>query len=87
LAANDIARYRAEIDASLSPAEIETRAKVAKTYARSGFEYRVITRLYGGPWICQRWPMCILPFLGSKAFAVEHARLSVTAWLTAIFAG
>jgi uncharacterized membrane protein YccC len=45
-------RYRAEIDASLSPAEIETRAKVAKTYARAGFECRVLIRHYGGPWAC-----------------------------------
>jgi glycosyltransferase involved in cell wall biosynthesis len=78
----DMARYHAEIDASLLPAEIETRAKVAKTYARAGFKYRVMLRHYDGPWVCERWPMCILPFLGSKAFVVEHARLAVTAWLT-----
>jgi len=76
----DMARYRAEIDASLSPAELETRAKVAKTYARAGFEYRVMLRHYGGPWVCERWPMCILPFFGTKAHRPEHWRLSVMGW-------
>jgi len=71
----DLARYRAEIDASLSPAEIETRAKAAKTYARAGFEYRVMYRPYGGPWLYDRWPMCIAPIFGTKAFRAEHWRL------------
>jgi glycosyltransferase involved in cell wall biosynthesis len=75
----DLARYRAEIDASLSPAEIETRDKAAKRYARAGFEYRVLVRYYGAPWLCQRWPMCIAPIFGTKAFKVEHWRLSVMA--------
>jgi glycosyltransferase involved in cell wall biosynthesis len=48
----DMPAYRAEIDASLSPAEIETRAKVAERYSRAGFEYRVMLRHYGGPWAC-----------------------------------
>jgi glycosyltransferase involved in cell wall biosynthesis len=71
----DMARYRAEIDASLSPADIETRAKVAKTYARAGFEYRVLVRYYGEPWRSARWPMCIAPIFGTKAFRAEHWRL------------
>jgi glycosyltransferase involved in cell wall biosynthesis len=75
----DLARYRAEIDASLSPAEIETHAKAAKRYARAGFEYRVLVR-QGGPWRCQRWPMCIAPIFGTKAFKAEHWRLSVMGW-------
>jgi hypothetical protein len=75
----DLARYRAEIDASLSPAEIETRAKAAKRYARAGYEYRVLVR-HGGPWRCQRWPMCIAPIFGTKAFKAEHWRLSVMGW-------
>jgi glycosyltransferase involved in cell wall biosynthesis len=75
----DMAGYYAEIDASLSPAEIETRAKAAKTYARAGFEYPVMYRHYGGPWICGRWPMCIAPIFGTKAFKAEHWRLSVMA--------
>jgi hypothetical protein len=48
----DMPAYRAEIDASLSPAEIEPRAKVAECYARAGFEYRVVLRHYGEPWAC-----------------------------------
>jgi glycosyltransferase involved in cell wall biosynthesis len=48
----DMDRYRAEIDASLSPAEIETRAQVAERYVRAGFEYRVVLRHYGEPWAC-----------------------------------
>jgi glycosyltransferase involved in cell wall biosynthesis len=75
----DMARYRAEIDASLSPAEIETRAKVAKTYERAGFEYRVVHRYYGGRWVCERWPMCIAPIFGTRAFKAEWWRLRVMA--------
>src|SRR3984893_6542432 len=75
----DVGGYRTEIDASLSPAEIETRDKAAKRYARAGFEYRVLVRYYGGPWLCQRWPMCIAPIFGTKAFKVEHWGLSVMA--------
>lgn len=75
----DMARYRAEIDASLSPAEIETRAKASKSYARAGFEYRVLSRYYAGPWRCERWPMCIAPIFGTKAFKLEHWRLSIMA--------
>ena len=75
----DMPGYRAEIDASLSPAEIETRDKAAKSYARAGFEYRVLVRNYGGPWLCSRWPMCIAPIFGTKAFRAEHWRLSVMA--------
>jgi glycosyltransferase involved in cell wall biosynthesis len=75
----DMARYHAEIDASLSPAEIEIRAQAAKTYAWAGLEYRVLTRQYGEPWRCQRWPMCIAPIFGTKAFRAEHWRLSVMA--------
>jgi hypothetical protein len=76
----DMPGYRAEIDASLSPAEIETRAKVAKRYARAGFEYRVLVRYYQQPWRCLRWPMCIAPIFGTKAFKAEHWRLSIMAW-------
>jgi glycosyltransferase involved in cell wall biosynthesis len=75
----DMARYRAEIDASLSPAEIETRAKAAKSYARAGFDYRVLVRYYGEPWLCGRWPMCIAPIFGTKAFKAENWRLRVMA--------
>jgi glycosyltransferase involved in cell wall biosynthesis len=77
----DMARYRGEIDASLSPVEIKNRAKVAKSYARAGFEYRVMIRHYGGPWVCERWPMCIAPIFGTSAFRAEHWRLSVMARL------
>jgi glycosyltransferase involved in cell wall biosynthesis len=76
----DLARYRAEIDASLSPAEIETRDKAAKRYARAGFDYRVLVRYYRGPWLCQRWPMCIAPIFGTKAFKAEHWRLTIMGW-------
>ena len=75
----DMPGYRAEIDASLSPAEIETRAKAAKRYARAGFEYRVLMRYFKGPWLYQRWPMCIAPIFGTKAFKAEHLRLSFMA--------
>jgi hypothetical protein len=73
----DMARYCAEIDASLSPAENETRAKAAKTYAWAGYEYRVLVRYYGGPWLSGRWPMCIAPIFGTKAFRAEYWRLSM----------
>src|SRR5438105_2386125 len=48
----DMPAYRAEIDTSLSPAEIETRAKVAERYARAGFEYRVVLHHYNESWAC-----------------------------------
>ncbi|HXN87986.1 MAG TPA: glycosyl transferase family 2, partial [Methylocella sp.] len=76
----DMARYCAEIDASLSPAENEARAKAAKTYAWAGFDYRVLVSHYVGPWRCERWPMCIAPIFGTKAFKAEHWRLSVMGW-------
>jgi glycosyltransferase involved in cell wall biosynthesis len=77
--AGDMDRYRAEIDASLSPAEIETRAKVAKRYARAGFDYPLLLRYYGGPWMYNRWPMCIAPIFGTKAFRWEQWRLRMMA--------
>src|SRR5439155_19132022 len=40
----DMERYHAEIDASLSPDEVNTRERAAKRYARAGFEYRVLRR-------------------------------------------
>ena len=76
---NDMSRYHAEIDSSLSPDEMETRVKISKRYAKARFEYRVLVRHYGGPWVCQLWPMCALPFLGTKAFKAEHWRLSLVA--------
>ena len=75
----DMAHYHAEIDASLSPADMETRARASRSYARAGFEYRVMLRHYNGPWVCERWPMCIAPIFGTKAFKAEHWRLSVMA--------
>lgn len=76
----NMARYRAEIDASLSPDEVKTRVKAAKSYANAGFEYPVMIRHYNGPWRRERWPMCVLPILGTRAFKAEHIRLSVMAW-------
>ncbi len=75
----DMTRYHAEIDSSLSPREIETRARVAKGYAKAAFKYRVLVRHYGGPWVCESWPMCRFPFLGTRAFKAEHWRLSLAA--------
>jgi glycosyltransferase involved in cell wall biosynthesis len=75
----DMPGYRAEIDASLSPAEIETRAKVAKRYARAAFDYHVLVRYHGGSWMRQRWPMCIAPIFGTKAFRAEWWRLRMMA--------
>jgi glycosyltransferase involved in cell wall biosynthesis len=77
---SDMTRYYAEIDSSLSPEEMEARAKASKRYAKAGFEYRVLRRHYGRPWVCERWPMCALPFLGTKAFKAEHWRISLLAW-------
>ena len=57
----------------------DLRRKIAKRYAKARFEYRVLVRHYGGPWVCERWPMCVLPFLGTKAFKAEHWRLSILA--------
>jgi glycosyltransferase involved in cell wall biosynthesis len=76
----DMARYHAEIDASLSPGEKNVRAKAAKSYARAGFSYRVLVRHYGGPWTCERWPMCIALIFGTKAFGPERIRLSIKDW-------
>jgi hypothetical protein len=64
---------------SLSPDDTQISAEASKSYAKAGFEYRVITRHYGGPWVCERWPMCIAPIFGTKAFRVEHWRLNVMA--------
>jgi glycosyltransferase involved in cell wall biosynthesis len=80
LSAN-MASYQAEIDASLSADEKKIRAKVSKTYARAGFAYPVVVRSYMRPWRRESWPMCIAPFLGTKAFRLEHFRLSIMAWL------
>jgi glycosyltransferase involved in cell wall biosynthesis len=80
LSAN-MAPYQAEIDASLSSDEMKIRAKASKTYARAGFTYPVLVRPYMRPWRRQTWPMCIAPFLGPKAFRLEHFRVSVMAWL------
>ena len=79
LSAN-MARYHAEIDASLSVDEMKIRAKTAKSYAKAGFKYRVVVRHYVGPWQCECWPMCIAPIFGTRAFNAEHLRLSVLEW-------
>jgi glycosyltransferase involved in cell wall biosynthesis len=73
----NMVKYHAEIDASLSPAEKDARARASKRYAMAGYEYRVLLRHYGGPWTCERWPMCIAPILGTRAFKIEHWRLSL----------
>lgn len=73
----NMAKYHAEIDASLSPEEVIFRAKASRRYARAGYEYRVLVRHYSGPWTCERWPMCIAPIFGTKAFRIEHLRLSL----------
>jgi glycosyltransferase involved in cell wall biosynthesis len=83
----DMARYHAEIDASLSPREMNFRAKASKSYVRAGFAYRVLVRHYGGPWTCEHWPMCIAPIFGSKAFGVENFRVCAMAWLAKISSG
>lgn len=71
----NMAKYHAEIDASLSPEAMKRRAAASKRYAKSGFTYPVLVRHYGGPWTCERWPMCIAPFLGTRAFFAEHLRV------------
>ena len=71
------AKYHAEIDASLSPEEMKFRAEASKAYANAGFAYRVVLRHYDGPWTCECWPMCIAPIFGTKAFKLEHWRLSL----------
>ncbi|SFK10924.1 glycosyltransferase [Methylocapsa palsarum] len=73
---SDMTRYREEIDSSLSPREKETRSRASTRYAKAGFSYRILRRHYDGPWICERWPMCALPFLGARAFWAEHWRIS-----------
>ena len=83
----NMARYQAEIDASLSPDEIRTRAKAAKRYAKARFAYRVLVRYYNEPWRCECWPMCISPVFGIKAFKLEHFRLSVMEWFAKILSG
>jgi glycosyltransferase involved in cell wall biosynthesis len=77
----NLARYQAEIDASLSPDEMKIRAKTAKTYAKAGFAYRVLVRPYMKSWQSQSWPMCIAPIFGTNAFGLEHFRLKIMAWL------
>ncbi len=83
----NMARYHAEIDASLSTDEMKIRAKTAKTYAKAGFKYRVVVRNYMGPWQCDYWPMCIAPIFGTRAFRAEHLRLNVKAWFAKILSG
>ena len=73
--------YQAEIDASLSPDEIRTRAKSSKRYAKARFAYPVLVRYYNEFWRCESWPMCIAPSFGTKAFKLEHFRLKIMAWL------
>jgi glycosyltransferase involved in cell wall biosynthesis len=75
----NMAKYYGEIDATLSSDEMKIRAKASKIYAKAGFEYPVLSRHYGGPWIRERWPMCIAPIFGTKAFKLEHWRLSLMA--------
>jgi glycosyltransferase involved in cell wall biosynthesis len=77
----NLAPYQAEIDASLSPDEMITRADVAKRYAKAGFAYRVLVRPWMETWRCEIWPMCLAPSFGTRAFRMEHFRLSVMAWL------
>ncbi len=73
----DKSAYHREIDASLSTEEVETRAAASKTYKRAGFAYPVLVRHYSGPWTLERWPMCIAPMLGTRAFQWEYKRISV----------
>jgi glycosyltransferase involved in cell wall biosynthesis len=73
----DKAAYHREIDASLSPQEVRERAHASKVYRRAGFEYPVLVRHYSGPWTLERWPMCIAPILGTRAFRSEHRRISL----------
>ncbi|MGH6840169.1 MAG: glycosyltransferase [Methylocella sp.] len=82
----NMAKYHSEIDSSLSPGEKNTRAKAAKSYSRAGFTYRVLVNYYG-PWRCERWPMCIAPMFGTKAFGVERLRVIVMTWLAKMSSG
>jgi len=77
----NLARYQAEIDASLSPDEIKIRAKAAKSYAKAELAYRVVVRDYMRPWRSETQPMCIAPIFGGNAFGGERFRLRVKAWL------
>jgi hypothetical protein len=80
----DLAPYQAEIDASLSPDEVEFRAKTSKAYARAWFTYPVLVRYFMRPWRRQSWPMCVAPFLGTRAFRAEHLRISILQWIVAL---
>jgi hypothetical protein len=77
----NLARYQAEIDASLSPDEIKIRAKAAKSYAKAELAYRVVVRDYMRPWRSETQPMCIAPIFGGNALGAERFRLRVKAWL------
>jgi glycosyltransferase involved in cell wall biosynthesis len=77
----NLAPYHAEIDASLSPEEIENRVKAARAYAKAGYAYRVAVRDYMKPWRCESRPMCIAPIFGSRGFAAERLRLKAMTWL------
>ncbi|PNG25188.1 glycosyltransferase [Methylocella silvestris] len=73
--------YYAEVDASLSPAEVKARAKASFMYKVRGYKYPVMTRHQGGPWVLECWPMSVLPFLGGRGFKLEHWRLQATGYL------
>jgi glycosyltransferase involved in cell wall biosynthesis len=77
---SDMTAYYREVDSSLSGDETKIRARVSKRYASARFRYPVLVRHYSGPWSLERWPMCAVPILGTKAFWAEHWRITVMSW-------
>ncbi|PNG25251.1 glycosyltransferase [Methylocella silvestris] len=73
----DRASYYAELDASMTEADRIARKKAARLYKLKGYTYPVMVRHYGGPWVCECWPMSVMTFLGGRGFKLEHWRLQV----------
>ncbi|WP_084572641.1 glycosyltransferase [Methylocapsa aurea] len=65
------ADYYAEIDASLSPEQMKTRAKSARRFAKAGFSYQGLTRRYGEEWQRQISTIGASSFLGAITLMVE----------------
>lgn len=72
----NMAKYYAEIDASLSPEEVLARARASNRYRWAGFDYCVVLRHAGGPWTNERLPMPFAPFLGSRSLRLGLSLLA-----------
>lgn len=73
----NMAKYYAELDASLTPDEQRARARASKRYRWAGYYYPILLRRSGGPWTREVLPMRLAPFVDSWALKLERARLKL----------